>query len=255
MSLTKFITERLKITSKTKPLRLQPTSKDELKAIIDQELKQQGPDADLNHIDTSEITDMSELFKDLDPRNIQIDQWNTSNVTNMNSMFIYCRKFNCDGLGSWDMSNVRDMSNMFKECKNFNCDLSDWKLPKITSLYLTFYKCSNFTGTGLENWDVSNINDMSYAFTGCKLLNCDLSHWDVSNVSHMEYAFKECESLDCDLGSWDVSNVSDMSYAFYKCKNLHCDLSSWRLSKFVGTNKTFGGCTKMTPALLPKFPK
>lgn len=256
MSLSNFLTERLKITSKTKPLKLIPKSKDELRSLIEQELKQQGPDADLNFIDTSLITDMSELFKDLTIRNIEIDEWDTSKVTNMNSMFAYCRKFEGDGLGNWDVSNVRDMSSMFQECKNFNGDLSSWKLPKITSLYLTFHKCSNFIGIGLENWDVSNINDISYAFSRCKSLNCDFSYWDVSNVSQMQYAFKECESLDCDLSSWatKVSRVLDMSYAFYKCKNLHCDLSSWKLSKFAGTNKTFGACPKMTPTLLPKIP-
>ena len=56
MSLQKFINERLKITSKARPLyRLRPESKDELKTIIEQELSTQGPDADLNHIDTSLI--------------------------------------------------------------------------------------------------------------------------------------------------------------------------------------------------------
>lgn len=39
-----------------------PTTKDELSSLIWEELKKQGPDADLNHIDVSEITDMSYLF-------------------------------------------------------------------------------------------------------------------------------------------------------------------------------------------------
>ena len=256
MSLHNHISERLKITSNTQPLRLRPKSKDELRSLIEQELKQQGPDADLNFIDTSLITDMSELFKDLTIRNIEIDEWDVSNVTNMNSMFAYCRKFSGIGLDKWGsrVSNVQDIGNMFAYCKNFNGDLSTWVLPKITRLYLTFYRCSNFIGTGLENWDVSNINDISYAFSGCKSLNCDLSHWDVSNVSQMQYAFNGCELLDCDLGSWDVSNVSNMSYTFYKCKKIHCDLSSWKLSDFVTTDKAFGACPKMTPVLLPKFP-
>ena len=142
MSLSQHITERLKITSNSKSATVTPKSKEQLQSIIEQELERQGPDADLNFIDTSLITDMSELFKDLTIRNIEIDEWDVSNVTNMNSMFAYCRKFEGDGLENWDMSNVRDISNMFKECKNFNGDLSSWKLPKITSLYLTFHKCS-----------------------------------------------------------------------------------------------------------------
>ena len=42
-----------------------PKSKEQLRSIIEQELKRQGPDADLNPIDTSYITDMSYLFLDL----------------------------------------------------------------------------------------------------------------------------------------------------------------------------------------------
>ena len=62
---------------------IKPTTKAELMAIIEIELKQQGPDADLNHIDTSEITDMKELFVNLKIRNIKIDKWDVGNVTNM----------------------------------------------------------------------------------------------------------------------------------------------------------------------------
>ena len=64
-----------------------PTTKEELRAIIEQELEQQGADADLNHIDVSGVTDMSWLFYGLDVRNIKIDKWDTSNVTNMRGMF------------------------------------------------------------------------------------------------------------------------------------------------------------------------
>ena len=50
-------------------------------------LKRQGTDVDLNFIDTSKITDMSYLFINLGDRNLKIDKWNTSNVTNMRCMF------------------------------------------------------------------------------------------------------------------------------------------------------------------------
>lgn len=88
------------ITSKTKTLRVQPASKDELRFLIKEALEQQGPDADLNFIDTSLITDMSHLFRrsydkgHVDDsvvfyiRDIKIDRWDTSNVTNMYAMFM-----------------------------------------------------------------------------------------------------------------------------------------------------------------------
>ena len=62
------ITERLKIKSNTKSLSIKPTTKDELRSLIEQELERQGPDADLNHIDVSGIDNMSFLFNKLNIR-------------------------------------------------------------------------------------------------------------------------------------------------------------------------------------------
>lgn len=140
------------ITSKTKPLRVQPTSKDELRSIIEQELKRQGPDADLNFIDTSKITDMSYLFRrsyDKDRvddssqfyiRDIKIDSWDTSNVTNMYRMFSGQMHFNCD-LSTWNVSNVEDIDFAFHGCYKLRCDLSGWKPCAKHISWVTFDGC------------------------------------------------------------------------------------------------------------------
>jgi len=128
------------ITSQTKSLVVRPTTKDELRSLIEKELYYQGIDADLNFIDTSLITDMSNLFNSLDIRNIKIDSWNVSNVTDMSSMFSNCYKFNCD-LSSWDVSNATDTSQMFYMCENFNCDLSGWYISNKVEALLMFAAC------------------------------------------------------------------------------------------------------------------
>ena len=115
MGLQNFVNERLKITSDSKSLRVHPTSYSELITIIDKELKRQGPDADLNFIDTSEITDMSKLFDLLHIENIKIDEWNVSNVTDMSFMFMNQDKFSCD-LSGWDVSNVTKHEYAFLGC-------------------------------------------------------------------------------------------------------------------------------------------
>ena len=43
-------------------IRVQPKTKDELKKIIEDTIKEQGNNCDLNFIDTSKITDMSNMF-------------------------------------------------------------------------------------------------------------------------------------------------------------------------------------------------
>ena len=140
MELKHFINERLKITSNSKSVTIRPKSKDELKDIIKDELKRQGPDADLNHIDTSEITDMSRLFFGfIDIQNIKIDQWDVSNVRDMSYMFYNCTNFNSD-LSHWNVSNVENMSYMFMGCSKLKCDLSGWDVSKVGPLHTHIFR-------------------------------------------------------------------------------------------------------------------
>ena len=123
----------LRITSTTKSTKIRPKTKDEIGSLIFCELSKQGPDADLNHIDVSEITDMSWLFNELGPGSIKIDKWDVSNVTNMSWMFSFCKKFNAD-LSRWNVSKVNSMQSMFLGCEEFDCDLSYWNVSNVVNM-------------------------------------------------------------------------------------------------------------------------
>ena len=65
-----------------------PKDRKELEQMIREEIDKQGPEADLNHIDVSDIKDFSSLFKRSE-FNGDISRWDVSNATNMEWMF-YC---------------------------------------------------------------------------------------------------------------------------------------------------------------------
>ena len=65
---------------------VQPENKYELKDIIEDTIKEQGFNCDLNFIDTSKITDMSALFSDSE-FNGDISKWDISNVEDMKYVF------------------------------------------------------------------------------------------------------------------------------------------------------------------------
>ena len=91
----------------------QPKTKKELIVIIRSRIAEEGPECDLNDIDTSLITDMSGLFIRSD-FNGNISKWNTSRVTNMNKMFAWS-KFKQD-ISNWKIRKDCDVRDMFKDC-------------------------------------------------------------------------------------------------------------------------------------------
>ena len=139
-NLTQYIQEKLIIKKNRVNYKYFPETKEELREIIEQRIKEEGNEVDLNDIDVSEITDMARLFMNLN-FNGNISQWDVSNVTNMYGMFYSCWKFNQD-ISSWDVSNVTDMSCMFYSCQNFNQDISSWNVSNVTDISSMFGGCA-----------------------------------------------------------------------------------------------------------------
>jgi hypothetical protein len=75
----------MKITITIKNEKIIATDKT-IKEIVKNEIKRLGKNANLNHIDTSQVTDMSYLFYNT-IFDGDISQWNVSNVKNMSYMF------------------------------------------------------------------------------------------------------------------------------------------------------------------------
>jgi surface protein len=79
---------------------------------------------------TSEITDMSNLFKDNSSFNLDISGWNTSSVTDMSNMFNGAESFKQD-IGGWNTSSVTNMDIMFQNADSFNQDIGDWDVSNV----------------------------------------------------------------------------------------------------------------------------
>ena len=122
-----------------------PKTRNELKELVDKLIKERGNEADLNDIDTSEITDMTTLLCE-SSFNGDISNWDVSNVKYMNYVFCGSEFTGENGdISNWDVSNVEDMCYMF-------CGAS-------------------FTAKNgdLSNWDVSNVQYMDYMFNRSSL--------------------------------------------------------------------------------------
>ena len=138
--INKYIVERLHINKDTTNYyNYHPKTYDELEELVNKLMKERGDDADLNDIDTSEITNMYALFYD-SFFNGDISKWDVSNVKNMGCMF-FNSNFNGD-ISNWNVNNVTDMEAMFQysEFTGENGDISNWDVRNVKNMYHMFYK-------------------------------------------------------------------------------------------------------------------
>ena len=107
-----YITEALHVNRNTKiqTYNYHPKTKDELKKLIHTLIKDRGINADLNDIDVSEITDMTNMFE-RSLFNGDISKWDISNVNNMTNMFVFS-KFDHD-ISNWKIREWCNTTTMF----------------------------------------------------------------------------------------------------------------------------------------------
>ena len=159
-NIKEFIIEKFRI-NKENSKKIYPKDLLELRKIIRERLEK-DTNADLNDIDTSEITDMENLFVGLTPVEIDISEWDVSKVKSMKGMFNDCRYLKSTGdLGNWNISSLKDTSFMFNNCrilKNIG-DLSKWDISNIETMKCMFQRCTSIKTIGdITHWKLPNSN-------------------------------------------------------------------------------------------------
>ena len=150
-----------------------------------------------------------------------------------------------------ETSNMISAYNLFYNCTNLTyVDLSSSDFSKIETIERMFTSCTNLvTIDGLNNLDVSNVNNMGGIFSDCrKLLEINVSNWNVSKVTNFGAAFRRCyKIITLDINNWDTSSAVLMSGMFTNCTELlSIDLSNWNMNNVTTINQMFYGCSKLT---------
>jgi len=181
---------------------------------------------------------------------INIEHLNTSNVTNMSSMFCGCKSLTNLDVSGFNTSNVTNMGNMFYGCSSLtSLDLSGLDTHNVTNMSFMFCGCSGLTSLDVGGFDTSNVTDMYYMFSGCSALtSLELSGFNTSNVTNMLSMFQACSALtSLDVSGFNTSNVTNMRYMFSGCSSLtNLDVSGFNTSKVTEMGSMFSGCTGLT---------
>ena len=205
----------------------------------------------LRLLDTSNVTNMSSMFRSCNGlTSIDVSGFDTSKVTNMSTMFYYCRGLTSLDVSGFNTSNVTNMSGMFYNCEGLtSLDASGFDTSNVTNMSTLFYYCSGLTSLDVSGFNTSNVTDMSYMFERCSgLTTLDVSGFDTSNVTDMSYMFYYCRGLtSLDVSGFDTSNVTNMSTMFNNCSGLtSLDVSGFDTSNVTNMSTMFFFCNGLT---------
>ena len=171
-------------------------------------------------------TGLNTCFENCINFNSNISSWDTSNVTNMSSMFVFTNLFN-QPIGNWNTSNVTTMEGMFSQAISFNQPIGNWNTLNVTSMRFMFTNSELFNQS-IGNWNTLKVTDMSYMFSQAESFNQPIGNWDTSKVTNMNNMFSQATLFNQPIGNWDTSKVTDMSRMFTSATAFKQDISNWR---------------------------
>ena len=195
-------------------------------------------DVDLSNFDTSQVTTMNQMFNSMEKlTSLDLSNFDTSKVTNMYAMFSDMRSLTTLNLSSFDTSKVTNMRSMFLDVSRLtSLNISTFNTSKVTDMGLMFYDMSSLTSLNLSNFNTSKVTDMRAMFHYVsRPTSLDLSSFDTSKVTNMRGMFFGMSRLtSLNISNFNTSKVMDMGYMFYDMSSL----TSLNLSNFDTYNVT-----------------
>lgn len=203
------------------------------------------------------------MFVDSNVPEIDLTEFDTTNVVDMDYMFLEANLGDCLSLVSSTITQantpdrniltlntegVTSMSGMFKDCKVKHLDLNSLRTHNVTDFSDMFCSCNDLIDLNVDGFDTSKAKDFHGMFQGCiKLTQLNVKHFKVDNVLHMSCLFSKCLRLKViDLESWDFSQVSDANEMFAYCEKLEKIIANFNFKMIKEMAFMFCYCTKLS---------
>ena len=215
---------------------------------------------DFSHFNTSKVKIMTGMFAGSYLPSIDIRNFDTRNVTNMEHLFNGLKKVTDLDLSGLDVKRVNNIGSLFARNPGLiSLNLSNWQLDSVHDMSYMFTQLYDLKTLNLTGFTTKNVVDMNHMFNGCQhLTSLDLSSFDTSQVTNMSTMFKDMGSLNnINLSSFNTSNVTDMSEMFSMTivnppiSNL--DLSSFNTSNVTDMHGMFQGMAHLSNLNLQSF--
>lgn len=111
----------------------------------------------LETIDTSSCVNMFQMLAAVSATELDLSNYNTSNVTSMYQMFTSSSFLTTLNIKNWDVSKVTTMQQMFNACTGLTeLDLSGWDVTSVTDFGSMFARCFSLKTIDVTGWNTLN---------------------------------------------------------------------------------------------------
>ena len=213
---------------------------------------------DLSNFDSSQVTDMSLMFWICSSlTSLNLNNFKTSKTTKMIKMFESCSSLKSLDLSSFDTSQCINMVEMFSSCSSLKTlDLSNFNTSQVVDMRGIFSGCKNLSSLIISNFDTSKVTDMGEMFQYCSSLSSlDLSNLDTSKVQSMRFMFYQCSSLSSlNISNFNTTQIIYMKSMFEDCSLLSSlNLSNFNTPKVIDMSNMFENCSLLSSLDLSNF--
>ena len=147
--------------------------------------------------------------------------FDSSQITNMNSMFDGCDSIEYINITNFNSSSATDMGHMFQGCTNLkSLDLTNFDTSLVTDMSNMFSDCNSLEYLFIANFNTENLN------TATNMFSNNLQYIDISNMTENEVIKDVFLSLN-----------SNKDLLIYQTKNLAQDANT-ACCDFTNSNKT-----------------
>lgn len=126
------------------------------------------------------------------------------------------------------------------DVKGYKFDIDPtWDLGSPFETLDMFFQSSGFTGSGVENWDISKFSTLTDMFYDCPHFNANLNNWNTSNIKNMHRVFYRATSFNGNVSAWDTSNAVQMGLMFNGANKFNKPLTNWNTSNVTNMYAMF----------------
>ena len=117
-------------------------------------------------------------------------------------------------------------------------DINEWDVSQVTNMSRLFLRKKNFN-SNIGNWNTSSVNDMQAMFREAISFNQDIGNWNTSSVTNMGNMFSGASVFNQDIGNWNTSMVTTMAYMFDQASLFNQDIGNWNTSNVTNMIRMF----------------